>query len=129
MKELKTNLENAVNAIIKAFEEKHDVNFQFFVADDCIGIASFGETYYFNISDILYDISTDQPKGLIFEWHEGSLENKNNPLNYQSYCKGARFEGFKRVENANLSQISDRLDSIIKEVGNLKEFLEEKNER
>lgn len=98
IKTLKTNLENAVNEIIKAFEEKQEVSFQFFVGDDITGIASFGCTYYFNISDICLDILTEQPKGLIFEWHEECLENKNKTISYKSYSMGLRFENSRTIK-------------------------------
>ncbi|TXD47360.1 hypothetical protein [Polaribacter sp. IC073] len=92
---LKKDLEKSVYKIIKAFEKKHDVYFQYFVCDDVTGMASFGDVLYFNISDICFDIFSEQPKGLIIEWLEDSLENEEENINYQSYARGLRFEDAK----------------------------------
>lgn len=89
--DLKDNLEKATMDIVKAFEKKQDMYFQFFVADDFTGIACFGDILYFNISDICHDVFTEQPKGLIVEWLEDCMENEKQTINYQSYCKGLRF--------------------------------------
>lgn len=88
---LKNNLEKATMDIVKAFEKKQDMYFQFFVADDVTGIACFGDILYFNISDICYDVFSKQPKGLIVEWLEDCLENEKQTINYQSYSRGLRF--------------------------------------
>lgn len=89
---LKDNLEKATMDIVKAFEKKQEMYFQFFVADDVTGIACFGDVLYFNISDICHDIFTEQPKGLIVEWLEDCLDNPELTINYQSYCMGLRFK-------------------------------------
>lgn len=99
IKTLKTNLENAVSDIIKAFEKKQGVSFQFFVSDYVTGVACFGDVLYLNISDIWYDLLTEQPKGLIINWLEDCLENENKTINYHSYSIGLRFED---VENSKV---------------------------
>lgn len=88
---LKDDLENAVNKIIKAFEKKQGLNFEFFVCDDVTGVACFGCVYYFNIQDICHDIFTEQPKEQIIDWLHDSMGNEKQYINYQSYCKGARY--------------------------------------
>lgn len=92
MNELKKNLEYSINEIIETFEKKQGLTFDFFVSDDCIGIAHFGDILYFNVSDICYDIFTNQPKGLICHWLYDSVDNKDKDINYKSYCMGLRFE-------------------------------------
>lgn len=95
IKLLKKQLKNAVNEIIKAFEEKQEMNFEFFVDDDITGIACFGDVLYLNISDIWYDLLTEQPKGLIIDWIYDCLENENKTINYRSYSMGLRFKALK----------------------------------
>ncbi|QQV90877.1 hypothetical protein M1M24_gp06 [Polaribacter phage Freya_1] len=92
MNTLKQNLENSVNAIIKAFEIKQDLYFDFFVADDVTGVACFSNEYYLHISDVCHDLFTGQPKGQITNWLEESIDNGDETINYQSYCLGKRFE-------------------------------------
>lgn len=85
---LKQNLETAVAKIIKAFEKKQDMELQFWVSDDVTGVACFGDVLYFNLSDICFDIFTNQPKHRIVDWLECCLENeKYQNLNYQTFCK------------------------------------------
>ena len=93
---LKDNLEKSTMDIVKAFENKQDVGFEYFVSDDVTGIACFGDVLCFNISDICHDMFTEQPKGLIIDWLYSSIDNHYSSINYQSYCMGLRFED---VEN------------------------------
>lgn len=89
--ELKTNLEKSVMDVIKSFEVKQGMNFEFFVSDDVTGIASFGCVNYFHISDICHDIFTNQPKGQIIDWLHECMGNPDKTINYQSYCMGLRW--------------------------------------
>lgn len=91
--QLKKELENTVSKIIKAFEKKQEVYFEFFVSDDYTGIACFSNEYYINLTDICHDVFTEQPKGLIIEWQENTIDNHEKQyINYLSYCKGARYK-------------------------------------
>lgn len=90
MKAIKKNFINATMDLIKAFEKKQDVRFQYFIADDITGVADFGDILLFNVSDIWHDLTTEQPKGLIVEWQEANVENDGNFINYKSYCMGLR---------------------------------------
>ena len=82
---------------IKLFCEKQEVDFDGWVGDEIGGVASFvfvGE-YYFHLSDIILDIDTNQPKGLILNWqNEGVDFNKltkdTKHINYKSYTMGLR---------------------------------------
>lgn len=78
-------LESAVREVIKVFEEKQELNFEFFVGDDVTGFACFGCVFYFNISDIWLDLVTEQPKGRIIDWLYYCLEERGAPINYNSY--------------------------------------------
>ena len=92
MEKLKYNLEKATMDIVKAFERKQDLYFDFFVCDDVTGIACFSNGFYFNISDVCHDLFTEQIPGLIIQWMYDSMDNKDKTINYQSYCMGLRFE-------------------------------------
>ncbi len=87
--------ENATRALIKEFEKKQEIEFEGFIGDDCAGAAGFGDVFYFNIHEILYDLETNQPKGRIIDWIYDSLEayqEGKKAINYRSYCMGARFK-------------------------------------
>ncbi len=91
-----SEIDRAIGKMIAEFEIKQESNFEFFVGDNPTGIASFGDILCFNISDIYYDLKSNQPKGRIIEWLYESLEHENQTINYRSYCMGARFENLKK---------------------------------
>ncbi len=86
--------EDATMALVREFEQKQEIEFEGFT-DNCAGVAGFGDVFYFNIHEILYDLETNQPKGRIIDWLYESLnahqEGKKH-INYRSYCMGARFK-------------------------------------
>ena len=79
------------------FAKKQNLDLDFWVADIIGDLASFSGEYCFNMSDIVYDIKTNQPKYKIIEWQNYIVENylkdnsKDYKINYSSYCKGIRF--------------------------------------
>ena len=86
---MKKQLQNAINKYVKAFEKKHDVCFDGFIADDILGIATFSDCY-FNIADVVFDLDNKCPKDLIWNWYYESLD-ETKLINYQSYYKGLRY--------------------------------------
>lgn len=88
---MKDQLKKALEKYIKEFSKKHDLTFEFAVNDNLLDVISFGSVYFFSIDDIVFDIDTNQTKGLIVQWLEESLESKNQEINYRSYAKGLRF--------------------------------------
>jgi hypothetical protein len=96
--------------IIEAFEKKHDCCFEFWLGDYC-SVASFGECWIFNMPDIMFDLETAQPKGLIFKWANDDLDYNGDlatferqNINFRSYAMGLRFgqvkqENFLVTEN------------------------------
>lgn len=92
---LRDKLNSVLKEYIRKFEEKHDCRFEYAVSDDLTGIISFGDIYFFHISDIIFDIDTNQPKGLIFEWMSDCAENQHKIINFRSYAMGLRFEDLK----------------------------------
>ena len=93
--------ENICNEIINKFCKKQDIYFEFWVADLVGEVAVFGD-YSFNFTDIIRDLKTNQPKGLILQWQIDSIDfyfkNKKSKyrINYYSYCKGVRYEDLKK---------------------------------
>lgn len=85
------NYRKAVKELIKEFEEKQELEFEFFVGEG-LEIACFAGDYFFNLSDIYLDLHTKAPKRLIFEWYFAQLDNPNKNINYRSYAEGLRFE-------------------------------------
>jgi hypothetical protein len=88
--------EKACNDLIILFCNKQDLEFDGFVGDEIGGTASFAESYFFNLSDIIHDLKTNQKKGLILDWQiedvEHNLGNENpKHINYKSYTMGLRF--------------------------------------
>ena len=89
---LKENYEKAVNEYITAFVRKHDTVFRGWQGWEQMEAANFHNGYSFNFNDIRLDIDTDQPKGLIFQWHDESTHFTDLiRLPYSSYVAGARF--------------------------------------
>jgi len=97
---LKHNYIKACMAYVKKFSDKQELEFEDFLGledYDC-SVAQFGD-YYFNLSDIIYDIETNQPAGLIMQWQDDSIDYNMNidtfgdTINYKSYSKGLRYAG------------------------------------
>lgn len=98
--DLKMQYELVCNEYIRRFCEKQDIEFDGWVADNVGGIASFISQYFFNIDDIVLDINTNQPVGLILKWQMDGVDYNmfnDNPqhLNYKSYTMGLRYEDLK----------------------------------
>ena len=92
MSKIKKDYKNACMAYIEAFAEKQGFIFDDW-ADD-LEIADFGGTDCYSMSDIRFDIDTNQPEELIIDWNESVLENheENGYINYKSWCMGARYK-------------------------------------
>lgn len=86
--------EQSVNALVKAFCQKQYVKFDVDMwADRVGGVILIRDYYYLNFSDIYYDMETEQPKGMIFDWYNYLEHNKDKSfVNYESYIKGFRHE-------------------------------------
>lgn len=88
------------NDFIAAFEEKQEIKFDYWVGNEVGGIASFACQYFFNLSDIILDIITNQPKGKILSWQDEGVNfniDKEFPtrINYKSYVRGLRIKDLK----------------------------------
>lgn len=97
--QLRKELEETLMAYIRLFEKKHDVELWYAVDDDIMGVLNFGDEYFFNTTDIVYDIDHDLPKGLILQWAKDSVDDKKNPtqqkINLRYYSMGLGFGGLE----------------------------------
>jgi len=90
--------EVAVDRLLMEFCEKHDLTYEFSVGNDSIDMFLISD-YFFSLSDIYFDLKSNQPHGKIIEWYDYLLENEVN-INYYSYCMGLRKEQLnKKHEN------------------------------
>ena len=90
--------EVAVDRLLMEFCEKHDLRYEFSVGEDSIDIFSISN-YFFSLSDIYFDLNSNQPKGKIIQWYDYLLDNEIE-ISYYAYCKGLRKEQLsKKHEN------------------------------
>ena len=83
---MKKQLEKVLKQYIKEFENKQDLTFEFAVDDNLMEVISFGSVYFFNMSDIIYDVDNDIKENIIIEWLEYTLQEKDY-INYRTYLK------------------------------------------
>lgn len=83
---MKKQLEKVLKQYIKEFEKKQDLTFEFAVGDNLMEVISFGYVYFFNMSDIIYDIDNNIKENIIIEWLEYTLQEKDY-INYRTYLK------------------------------------------
>ena len=88
----------AVDRLLMEFREKHDLSYEFSVGEDSIDVFSISN-YFFSLSDIYFDLKSNQPKGKIIQWYDYLLDNEVE-ISYYAYCKGLRKEQLsKKHEN------------------------------
>lgn len=63
--------------------------------------------YFFNLSDIILDLKTKQPKGQILDWQSDGVDfnmfNDNQQhINYKSYTMGLRYNQLKSENNGTV---------------------------
>ena len=83
---MKKQLEKVLKQYIKEFENKQDLTFEFAVDDNLMEVISFGSVYFFNMSDIIYDVDNAIKENMIIEWLEYTLQEKDY-INYRTYLK------------------------------------------
>lgn len=82
--------EVAVDKLLMEFCEKHDLTYEFSVGNDSVDVFLISD-YFFSLSDIYFDLKSNQPKGKIIEWYDYLLDNEVE-ISYYAYCKGLRKE-------------------------------------
>lgn len=83
---MKKQLEKVLKQYIKEFEKKQDLTFEFAVGGNLMEVISFGYVYFFNMSDIIYDIDNNIKENIIVEWLEYTIQEKDY-INYRTYLK------------------------------------------
>ena len=85
--------ELSCNLIVEAFAKKQGLTFDGWVGDDIGVMASFDDEYFFPMENMVHDLKTGQPKGLITKWQDHAVEKHlktGKSINYKSYSKGLR---------------------------------------
>jgi hypothetical protein len=90
------SLESRYNKVcddyILEFCLKQDLEFEGFVGNIVGGIAMCND-YFFNFSDIVWDINSNQPAETIINWHNDNMNTTaDKQINYYSYTKGLRLK-------------------------------------
>ena len=91
---LKSMYETACNQYVQKFANKQGIEFDGWVGDEVGGLAAFNCEYFFNISEIVLDINTKQPKCAILNWQNDNVEF-DQKINYKSYTMGLRCKDLK----------------------------------
>lgn len=100
LNELNKQYEFICNEWIRKFCKKQEMDFEHWIGDEVGGIAVIGD-YCFKLSDIILDLNTKQPKGLILKWQNedvdfNTLNKKPQHINYKSYTMGLRHKHLKK---------------------------------
>lgn len=88
--ELYKKLNDSIHEYVDLFCIKHNLYFEFWVADLTGTICCLSNEYYVNFEDIRLDLEKSADKHLFFEWYDKSLEqsmNKEPTINYYTYLK------------------------------------------
>jgi len=102
--ELNKQYEFVCNEWVQKFCNKQQIEFDGWVGNEIGGIASFACQYFFNLSDIILDLNTKQPKGNILNWQSEDVDfnmfnEKQQHINYKSYTMGLRHEQLNNSSN------------------------------
>jgi hypothetical protein len=86
---LKKRYEKVCNEYMEQFCKKQDLGEYYWVAG-VVGSIVHVSDFYFSFMDVVWDVNTNQPKGLIIEWYDSVLESPEKSINYYSYTRGLR---------------------------------------
>ena len=76
---LREELEEILMRYIRKFEKKHDVQLQYAVDDDIMGVLNFGDAYFFDATDVVYGIDHNLPKEMVLDWYNDTIDYHKNP--------------------------------------------------
>lgn len=88
------NYKIACESYIDEFCHKQGLSFEGWI-NDIVGEIAYISDMIFNFQDIVWDINSIQPKGLIIKWYNDTYDNHKETgkfINYRSYSKGLRYE-------------------------------------
>jgi len=109
IEETKNLLNEAISKYVANFCDKHELEFDYWVAGLTGTIGVFGD-YFFNFEDIRLDLEKDVPEHKIFEWYDLSLElgMQNEPIiNYYTWLKieHDKQRDFREAKNEVIKQL------------------------
>jgi len=81
-------LNKSIEVYVKLFEKKHDIYFEFWVADLTGTIACFSNEYYIDFNDIRFDLENEIDKKQFLEWYDVSLDlalEGKQTINYKTW--------------------------------------------
>ena len=118
---LKRDFQDACNAYLKAFCEKHEYDYEdtYWAGGDVGGVVLCGDQYV-SIDTIRTDIDMDAPEEEFLKWYDYITEvgfNNLPTMNYEHWLKGA-----PRIPQESIDNIKARkqeLDDLIKEAEEL----------
>lgn len=104
---LRKEWEEILMGYIRKFEKKHDVKLQYAVDDDIMGILNFGDAYFFDATDVVYDIDHNLPKEMILDWYNDTIDYYKNPtkekVSLEMYHKRSQIK--KMAENFSYNRV------------------------
>ena len=89
--ELKKQYEFVCNEYVEKFCNKQEMDFEGWVGGTIGGIA-YCNDFYFNFQDIVFDINSEQAKGLIISWYYENWDFPRKSISYFSFTKGLRVQ-------------------------------------
>ena len=102
LQQLNKQYEFVCNEWVQKFCNKQDIEFDGWVGEEVGGIASFCCQYFFNLSEIIFDLKTKQPKHLILTWQSDEVDfnmdkdsENQKYITYPNYTMGLRHEQLK----------------------------------
>lgn len=92
MNKLQKEYQQVVQKYIDKFCEKQDLEFEGWDSENIGGTAFFYDFINFYFQDIVWDINSNQKKGLIINWMHETIYNSPNRITYFNYTKGLRYK-------------------------------------
>lgn len=92
---LRKQHEQACDQYVKKFCKRQDLIFHGWAGGIVGGMANCGD-YYFNYHDIVWDVNSQQEKGLIISWYSDNSESPVDSISYFSYTSGLRIQDLKK---------------------------------
>jgi hypothetical protein len=92
--------ERICTGYIDEFIKKQKISFDYNMAQESGNVVKYFEHYYFNIRDIVYDLTHNCAKGLIYRWQSYNIKN-DCQWTYEQYCKRLR-KRHKQVESVDV---------------------------
>lgn len=98
---LRKEWEEILMGYIRKFEKKHDVKLQYAVDDDIMGVLNFGDAYFFDATDVVYDIDHNLPKEMILDWYNDTIDYYKNPtkekVSLEMYHKRSQIKKWQKI--------------------------------